>query len=82
MTLNEYLKSPGALSVSELRQAIRVGSDAQIRQWQHGYVGRRPSPENCTQIELATAGKVTRKDLRPDDWERIWPELAEAKAAA
>jgi DNA-binding transcriptional regulator YdaS (Cro superfamily) len=35
-----------------------------------------PSPENCVVIERATGGLVTRKDLRPDDWERIWPELA------
>ena len=26
-------------------------------------------------------GQVTRKDLRPDDWESIWPELADKKAA-
>lgn len=27
-------------------------------------------------IESATAGAVTRRDLRPDDWHLIWPELA------
>ncbi len=40
---------------------------------------------HCAAIEQATAGKVTRRDLRPDDWQRIWPELAtpdSAKAAA
>ncbi len=29
----------------------------------------------CTKIERATNGQVTRKDLRPDDWHLIWPEL-------
>lgn len=29
------------------------------------------------QIEQATNGEVTCKDLRPDDWHLIWPELAE-----
>jgi DNA-binding transcriptional regulator YdaS (Cro superfamily) len=29
----------------------------------------------CTEIELATNGLVTRKDLRPDDWHKYWPEL-------
>jgi DNA-binding transcriptional regulator YdaS (Cro superfamily) len=29
----------------------------------------------CVAIEQATNGKVTRKDLRPDDWHLIWPEL-------
>lgn len=75
MNLNEYLSSEGALSVSQLRERIGVKSDAQIRQWQHGYADRRPSPEYCVAIEVATGGKVSRRDLRPDDWMRIWPEL-------
>jgi len=29
-------------------------------------------------IELATAGAVTRRDLRPDDAHLIWPDLADA----
>ena len=31
----------------------------------------------CVQIEKLTNGAVTRKDLRPDDWHEIWPELKE-----
>lgn len=37
------------------------------------------SPARCTSIEKATDGKVTRRDLRPDDWQEIWPELANSK---
>lgn len=74
MTLNEYLKSPGALTVSALREAIGAKSDAQIRQWQHGYANRKPSAANCRAIEQATGGKVMRWDLRPD-WADIWPDL-------
>ncbi len=38
--------------------------------------GHRPIPvEYCAQIELATGGAVTRKEMRPDDWHEIWPEL-------
>ncbi len=33
------------------------------------------SPKRCVEIEAATNGMVTRKDLRPDDWNEIWPEL-------
>lgn len=33
-------------------------------------------PEYCAAIETATG--VSRQDLRPDDWQAIWPELAEA----
>lgn len=32
--------------------------------------------ERCVSIERATNGAVTRSDLRPDDWQDIWPELA------
>ena len=39
--------------------------------------GVRPVPiERCVPIERATDGAVTRRDLRPDDWQEIWPELA------
>ena len=38
---------------------------------------RRPFPvERCTAVEQITDGKITRKELRPDDWYVIWPELA------
>lgn len=38
--------------------------------------GDRPIPvERCPAIERATSGAVTRRDLRPDDWHLIWPEL-------
>jgi DNA-binding transcriptional regulator YdaS (Cro superfamily) len=81
MNLRDYFASSGALSVAELRDQICAKSDAQIRQWQHGYAGRVPSPANCSAIERATGRLVTRWDLRPDDWYRIWPELVGAPGA-
>ncbi|CAM3473578.1 transcriptional regulator [Paracidovorax anthurii] len=83
MTLHEYLQLHDALSVRELRFRMAqygspIKSDAQIRQWQHGYARRMPSPPNCVAIEHATDGRVTRQDLRPHDWASIWPELAKA----
>jgi DNA-binding transcriptional regulator YdaS (Cro superfamily) len=40
--------------------------------------GDRPfPPHHCVSIERATQGAVTRRDLRPDDWHLIWPELIE-----
>lgn len=39
------------------------------------------SPARCVLIERTTEGHVTRKDLRPDDWHLIWPELAGKDAA-
>lgn len=37
---------------------------------------RLPPLDKCVAIERATEGAVTRRDLRPDDWQAIWPELA------
>ncbi|EBQ9001298.1 hypothetical protein BHM34_17355 [Salmonella enterica subsp. enterica serovar Toucra] len=37
------------------------------------------SPARCVEIEKKTGGLVTRRDLRPDDWMRIWPELADSE---
>lgn len=28
-------------------------------------------------IERVTDGAITRREMCPDDWQRIWPELAE-----
>jgi len=38
--------------------------------------GKAPSPARCMQIERATKGHVTRRDLRPHDCEEIWPDLS------
>lgn len=37
--------------------------------------------EHCPAIE-AMQKQITRRDLRPDDWQRIWPELATTAASA
>jgi DNA-binding transcriptional regulator YdaS (Cro superfamily) len=37
--------------------------------------GRPVPPKQCVRIEQLTQGQVTRRDLRPDDWQEIWPEL-------
>ena len=43
--------------------------------------GNKPVPfERCMPIELHTHGEVSRRDLRPDDFQIHWPELAEAQA--
>lgn len=56
-------------------RAIGVSAQA-VSQWADG--GRPVPIERCVEIERLTSGAVTRKDLRPDDWHRIWPELAAA----
>lgn len=40
--------------------------------------GERPIPiEHAAAIEQFTEGAVRRTDICPDDWRRIWPELAD-----
>lgn len=47
-----------------------------VWQWVNGV---RPIPvPRCYAIHRWTGGKVTLKDLRPEDWRQIWPELEAA----
>jgi DNA-binding transcriptional regulator YdaS (Cro superfamily) len=36
--------------------------------------------EQCPSIERITSGVVSRRVLRPNDWQIIWPELADTTA--
>lgn len=79
MDLNNYLNRDEAISAAALARCVGV-SPALVYQWR---TGRRPVPvEHCASIEHATSGAVTRRDLRPIDCNRIWPELAEEARAA
>ena len=41
--------------------------------------GYRPAaPDLSVRIERESGAEVTRRDLRPDDWGDIWPELIDA----
>lgn len=61
---------------SATRLAEAVGSPVVRQNIEHwAKVGRVP-PEHAAAVEAATDFKVMRWDLRPDDWSRIWPELA------
>lgn len=72
MTIDSILATQG-ISSSRLARQIGV-SPAVVYQWRKGV---RPVPlERCAAIERATNGAVSRRDLRPDDWAEIWPELA------
>ncbi len=44
------------------------------------YGQKTASPSMAVGIERATCARVTRQDLRPADWARIWPELANSSA--
>lgn len=62
-------------SQKALAKAIGLGQTAVANWIKRG--GLVPV-EYCAPIETAFDGAVTRKDLRPEDWERHWPELAHA----
>ncbi len=56
---------------AELGRAIGV-NPVLIRQWAAG----RPIPvPHMAAIELASGGEVTRQEMCPHEWQRIWPEL-------
>lgn len=82
MNLNEYLATDSAMTEAELCSAAGIKNRDQLRQWRHGYAGRKPGAAYCVAIERATKGLVTRQELRPDDWRAIWPELRKRKAKA
>jgi len=60
---------------SQEKLAAQLGiKQPTVSEWARG---ERPVPvARCIQIERATNGVVSRKDLRPDDWQRYWPEPA------
>lgn len=75
MKLSDYVDQAHGRQ-TELAKSL--GCDPQlVWQWSRG---ARPVPiARCTAIEMATSGAVTRRELRPDDWQRIWPELKKRK---
>ena len=77
MTLSEYLKNNGRGALAKLARDTRSHA-SDMSNWAKE---NRPIPhEKCVQIEQATNSEVTRKDLRPNDWHLIWPELKEGAA--
>jgi DNA-binding transcriptional regulator YdaS (Cro superfamily) len=75
--ITSYLSSAG---ITQLEFAKRIGvSQSMVYQM---IVGIRPvSEKTCVRIETATNGAVSRRDLRPNDWAEIWPELATQQEA-
>lgn len=71
MDLKSYLAEERGRTV-RLAKAIGVAS-AMVSQM--ALRVRPVSPVAAVDIERATGGQVTRRELRPTDWHRIWPEL-------
>ena len=71
--LRDYLKS---LADDAAREAFAKACGTSVGHLRNVCYGLRTlSPEHCVCVERETDGAVTRRDLRPLDWWRIWPEL-------
>jgi DNA-binding transcriptional regulator YdaS (Cro superfamily) len=64
---------------SALAAKLDVSPQA-VYQWAKGL--RSVPVERCAAVERATSGIVTRRDLRPNDWWLIWPELVTSEHPA
>lgn len=75
--INSAIEKAAQLIGSKAKLACLIGvKPPTVQQWLNG---DRPVPiDRAVQIEAATNGEVTRKDLRPNDWAQIWPELTKA----
>jgi len=76
MELSKYLEKTSQTIFAE---ALGVSQGA-VWQWASGKTP--PSPEKALAIERATDGKVTRQELRPTDFWRIWPDLTHPTESA
>ncbi|AKP34690.1 MULTISPECIES: transcriptional regulator [Yersinia] len=75
MELKEYIDRLERGGAKKLASEINVSS-SYLSQMSSG---QSPiSPARCVEIEVATGGVVSRQDLRPNDWQKIWPELVTA----
>lgn len=78
MKLNEYMEAGPHGRAAALAAALGV-SNVTVHLWVHGR--RSVPPMRAVAIERETGGAVTRRDLRPNDWAQIWPELAATEGA-
>ena len=72
MTLSDYFDYLEKHGQAELARQLGIDK-MNVFQWRSG---RRKIPAKyAAKIEEFTDGKVTRKDMFPDTWRQIWPEL-------
>ncbi len=72
MQLKQFIEGLGRGDAKKLANSLGVSSSF-LSQMASGRCSI--SPARCVEIENATNGDVRRQDLRPDDWDKIWPEL-------
>lgn len=76
MELHEWLKQEHGRQAA-LARHLGI-KPPQVADW---ISGDKPVPVvHMAAIEVFTEGAVTRREMRPDDFARIWPELADTTA--
>lgn len=81
MNLKNFLSSMARGGVSEFAKSLGVSTSYLCQMAS----GAAPIPhERAVEIEGLSDGAVTRRDMFPEKWHRIWPELSipEEKEAA
>ncbi len=78
LTLSLYLSQERG-NAAKLARAVEISHSFLVQIAQ----GERPCPPKvAVRIERETLGVVGRAMLLPDDWQEIWPELANQAPAA
>ena len=78
MKLTDYLK-PLDRAARDAFAASCETSPGHLRNVAYGY--RRCAPELAALVELHSQGQVTRRELCPDNWKIVWPELVTTQPA-
>ncbi|WP_213761952.1 YdaS family helix-turn-helix protein [Caballeronia sp. dw_19] len=73
MNLKTYINSGKRGTAKDLAKRLGV-SPSYLSQMASGLAPI--SPERAVRLEEETHGAVARRDTFPDNWRRIWPEIA------
>lgn len=81
MRIESLIRWIKATPDEELRRKCKEARISPAYLMQIAY-GHKRALKSAAGIEAMTCSAVTRRELRPDDWERIWPELIRADIGA
>ena len=76
MELKTYLSNLSTESRKVFAESVGTTS-GHLANVSYGY--KTLGEKVCVAVEQKTKGKVTRQELRPTDWQDIWPELMKRK---
>lgn len=78
MTETEIIRMLGGVTTVAKMLGIKPPS---VQGWLKTGIPEGRLIELASEIEHRSKGAFTRQQLRPTDWQRIWPELAQTSAA-